>query len=206
VYFDDGARVLAVSHPLIVLFFAIGLGSPAFTPLEMRSGSRLARYGSWGLLIAAVLFTCVPWIAHHISPAAALMAEGSPQKDGVLVFGGRRMSGVLVVDDGQPLRGDVPTLHLADFEAVIKQSEVESYQGLLHPVTPSLPFGFVYAPRIEKGAFSSNQFIVPAEVVERRDVPAWHFQLEPWRHKPDAPGNYWFNVTKAEPWAFNTPP
>jgi hypothetical protein len=77
---------------------------------------------------------------------------------------------------------------------------VELDQGLLHPVTPPLPFGFVFAPRVEKGALSFNQFIVPADVMERRDVPVWHFKLGPWRHKPDAQGNYWFYVTKAEPW------
>jgi hypothetical protein len=36
---------------------------------------------------------------------------------------------------------------------------------------------------------------VPAEVVERHDVPAWHFDL-----KPDAHADYWLYVTKAEPW------
>ena len=154
-------------------------------------------------------------MAHRFSPIEAMVGDNLLQKqDEALVFGGRRMSGFLVVEDGLPLRSDVPTLHLADFEAIIKQSDVESYQGLLHPVAPPLPFGFVFAPRLEKGALSFNQFIVPADVIERRDIPAWHFLLQPWRHKLDAsrnlpddsgnildaPGNYWFYVTKAEPW------
>ena len=87
-----------------------------------------------------------------------------------------------MVDDGLPLRNDVPTLHLADFEAIIAQSGVEFDQGLLHPVRPQLPFGFVYAPRLEKGSLSTNQFIVPADVIERRNVPAWHFWVKPWHH------------------------
>jgi hypothetical protein len=66
-------------------------------------------------------------------------------------------------------------------------------------VTPPLPFGFVFAPRLEKGTFSANQFIVPADVIERRDVSAWHFQLKRWEYKPNGYGEFWFYVTKAEP-------
>jgi hypothetical protein len=38
-------------------------------------------------------------------------------------------------------------------------------------VTPPLPFGFVFAPRLEKGASSYTEFIVPAEVLERHAAP-----------------------------------
>jgi hypothetical protein len=41
---------------------------------------------------------------------------------------------------------------------------------------------------------------VPAEVVERHDVQAWHFDLKRWGYRPDGYGEYWFYVTKAEPW------
>ncbi|MDT7812730.1 MAG: hypothetical protein QOJ42_2646, partial [Acidobacteriaceae bacterium] len=207
VYFDDGTRTLAASHPLMALFFAMGLSSPILASREALSPSRSSRYGSLGLIVAAALFVCVPWIAHRFSPISAMGGNSLvPKPNEALVFGGHRMSGFLVVEDGLPLRSDVPTLHAADFDAIIEQSGVESYQGLLHPVTPPLPFGFVFAPRLEDGVLSSSHFIVPADIMDRRDIPAWHFKLEPWQHKPDAPGNYWFYVSKAEPWAFNTPP
>jgi len=102
--------------------------------------------------------------------------------------------------DEAPLRADVPTLHVSDFEAVVAQSGVEFYQGLTHPVSPPLPFGFVYALPVGTGTTEPNTFIVPAEVVERRDVQAWRFHVAPWAHKADAPGRYWSLVTKAEPW------
>ena len=201
VYFDDGSRTLAASHPLMALFFAMGLSSPILAPGEAPSLSRSSRYGSLGLIVTAALFVCVPWIAHRFSPISAMGGNSLVSKrDEALVFGGRRMSGFLVVEDGLPLRNDVPTLHFADFQAIIEQSEVESYQGLLRPVTPPLPFGFIFAPRLEKDSLSWNQFIVPADVMERRDIPAWHFQLEPWQHKPNALGTYWFYVTRAAPW------
>jgi hypothetical protein len=200
VYFDDGARTLAASHPLMALFFAMGLSSPVFATTKPPVRSRLSRYGALGLLVAAGLFVGVPWMAHRFSPVEALVGGGLFEKQGeAVVFGGRRMSGFLVVSDGVPLRDDVPSLHLADFEAIIEQSGVETYQELLHPVVPPLPFGFVFAPRLEKGSLSRFQYIVPAEVVERRDVPVWRFKLKRWGDKP-RPDDYWYYVTKAEPW------
>jgi hypothetical protein len=203
VYFDDGSRTLAVSHPLIALFFAIGLSNPLSVPEEASSRPRLARHGSLGLIAAAALLVCVPWIAHRLSPIGAMGANGLTEKqDEAFVFGGRRMSGFLVIENHLPLRSDVPTLHLADFEAIIAQGGVESDQELLHPVSPPLPFGFVFAPDFAKGPVRSNIFIVPADVVERRSIPAWHFSLKPWHHNnPNAQsGDWWFYVTKAEPW------
>jgi hypothetical protein len=38
----------------------------------------------------------------------------------------------------------------------------------------------LFAPRLEKGASSYIEFIVPAEVLERHAVPRWRFQLMPW--------------------------
>jgi hypothetical protein len=201
VYFDQGSRTLAASHPLIALFFAMGLSNPVLAPSEAPSLSRLSRYGSFGLIVTAVLFVCVPWMAHRFSPVSAMGGNSLvPKRDEVFVLGGRRMSGFLVVENGQPLPNDVASLHLADFEAIIEQSGLESYQGLLHPATLPLPFGFVFAPRLEKGTFSSDEFIVPADVIERRNVPAWHFQFKQCDSKPNGSSEYWFCVTKAEPW------
>jgi hypothetical protein len=65
---------------------------------------------------------------------------------------------------------------------------------------PPLPFGLVFAPRLEKGSVSAFLYIVPPEVVEHREVPSWHFNLKRWGYKPGGYGEYWFYVTKAEPW------
>jgi hypothetical protein len=192
-----------VSQPLIALFFAIGFGNLLPNEIEIfprRPQLRLWRYGVYCLLLTAVSFACLPWIAHQLYPAEAqvqkLLAE---QKGGVLVFGGRRMTGFLVIEDGSPLRSDVPTLHLSEFKAIIEQSQVETYQGLVNPVTPPLPFGFVFTPRLERGIPSSVEYIVPAKVIERSDVEAWRFQLGPWDRKPGGQNHYWFYVTNAEP-------
>jgi hypothetical protein len=203
VFADDGRRVLAASYPLIALFFAMGMSSPASQSIEAHSFRRLAPHGLWGLLVAVVLFVSVPWIAHRFSPVSALVGDDLlANQDEAIVSGGRWMSGFLVVENGSPLRSDVPTLHLSDFEAIVEQSGAESYQGVLHPEMPPLPFGFVFAPRLEKGSLSTREYIVPAEVVERHDVPVWHFKLKRWGYKPPPGGGFefWFYVTKAEPW------
>jgi hypothetical protein len=90
-------------------------------------------------------------------------------------------------------------MHVSDFEAVIAESGVEAYQGLIHPVSPALPFGFVFAAPLGTGTTAPNIFIVPAAVMERRDVQAWHFRLAPSSHKAEAQGQYWFLVTQAGP-------
>ena len=147
--------------------------------------------------MASMLFIFLPWVAHR---ASAVTGGDLVRKDGeAVVAGGRRLSGFLVVADSEPLRSDVASLHISNFEAIIRQSGIEDYQGFLHPVAPNLPFGFVIAPRLEKGAMSASQFIVPASVIESVDVPAWRFQVE-WRNQRPGFGPYWMTVTRAEPW------
>jgi hypothetical protein len=191
IYMDDGGRTLAASQPLIALFLAMGFGYR--TPLaQAERPSRLSQYGTLGLVLTAALFVSIPWIAHRFASAGV-----APQSGEAIVAGGRQMSGYLVVADDQPLRKDVPSIHLASFEIMVAQSNLEVYQDLIHPVTPPLPFGFVFAPRLEKGVSSITDFIVPAEVLERHAVSKWRFQLMHWGEKPS---NLWFYVTKAEPW------
>jgi hypothetical protein len=201
IYFDGESRALAATHPLMALFFAMGMSSPAFATATASPRSRLSRYGLAGLIATALLFVCVPWMAHRFSSAAALVnATPSEKKDEAFVFGGRRMSGFLVIKDDMPLRNDIPSLHLSEFEAFLGLSGIETYQDLIHPVLPPLPFGFVSTPRVERGSSSGSMYIVPPEVIERRDVPAWHFDLKRWGYKPGGYGEYWFSVTRAEPW------
>jgi hypothetical protein len=200
IYFDDGTRVLAASHPLIALFFTMGFSNSVSLQGQRPLPSGSSRYGWLGLAIVAALFVCVPWVTHRFSPIGAMAGDTLlPKQDEALVFGGRRMSGFLVIEDGLPLRNDVPALHLADFDSIIEQSGVEFYRGLIHPVMPPLPFGFVFTPRLEKGFISTSTYLVPPEVLERRDVAVWRFQLKRWGYKPGGYDDYWFYVTNAEP-------
>jgi hypothetical protein len=198
IYLDDGARTLAASQPVVALFIAMGMSNPQSPPGETKAGGKLVAFGASGLIVAALLTVSVPWMAHRLSSTEADPKHLSGS-DEIIVAGGARMSGVLVLADETPLRADVPSLHLSDFEALVAQSGVEGYQGLTHPLAPSLPFGFVFAPPVGSAVTAPNMFIVPAEVMDRRDVRAWRFHLAPWSHKMDAQGQYWFLVTQAEP-------
>ncbi|MCP1914588.1 hypothetical protein J2R96_007068 [Bradyrhizobium elkanii] len=201
IYFDDGARALAASQPMIALFFALGMSSRVGSLTEPAAHSRLPRNGLVGLAAAAMLFVCVPWAAYRLAPGKQEGANLSQLPNETFVFGGRRMSGFLVVDDGQPLRNEIPSIHLSDFAAIIAQSGVEHFQDLIHPIMPPLPFGFVFAPRLEKDVIGEPLYIVPAEVVERRDIEVWHLDVKQWGQLHAGFGMpYWLYVTKAEPW------
>lgn len=200
IYPDDGRRTLAASHPLIAMLFATGLSSPALIPATAPSPFRLSRYGWIGLVVAGLLFLCVPWMTHRFIAGPSVDAVPMEKNGEAFVFGGRRISGVLVVKDDAPLRTDIPSLHLSEFESILRQSGIEFYQDLIHPISPPLPFAFLFAPRLEKGSGSSLLYIAPPEVLDRRDVPAWHFNLKRWSYKPGGYREYWFYVTKAEPW------
>jgi hypothetical protein len=167
----------------------MGMSSRGLIPAMSPARSRLSQNGFLGLVAMVALFICLPWMAHHFSSIRTLVDAAPPRKEGeAFVFGGGRMSGFLVVADDQPLRDDVPSLNLTDFSALIGQSRVEMYQDLIHPILPPLPFGFLFAPRLEKGSSSLSQYIVPAEVVERRNVQDWHFELKRWGYRPNGYG------------------
>jgi hypothetical protein len=185
VYYDAGARVLAASHPLIALFVAMGLVNPEISAFkEERSEGRLGcSFGALALVISAISCVFVPWVAHRSYSQRSL--DFRLAKDEAYVAGGRRMSGFLVVPDGAPLRTNVASVHFSDFEVLLKQANLEP---MLQPVAP---FGFAFAPRLEKDVITSDVFLVPPEVLERRDVELWHFKLDFGRGAAE--------VTSAEP-------
>ena len=195
IYSDDGSRALAASHPLIALFLATGMTNSTVVGITRPESARLLRYGTLGLVIAAAFFICGPWIAHRFPPIGQKL-EYIPKSnpDEAFVFGGRQMSGFLVLGNSQPLRADIPTIHLKDFEEMVALSGI--YESLLRPVTPEPPFGFIFAPRLERGIVSPSQFVVPANVMEHRESLAWHFKLRLLQPNSEE----WFYAEKVEPW------
>lgn len=201
VYFDDGKRALAVTYPLMFLFIARVVSAPACKELAtvVQPDARVPRWATSTLGTAATLLLIVPWIAHTNRSALYNHPDSlKAQPSQAIVLSGRRLAGFLVVADNTPLRNDVPSLHLSDFEKIIDSSGIEASQGLIHPQIPPLPFGFVFAPRAEKDAISGSLYIVPSDVIERRDVQMWRWSYRSWQQKPSN-AEYWFYVTHAEP-------
>ncbi len=208
VYFDDGRRVMIASYPVAALFFASGLRveetavpDPARRPLSM------ARAGTGALAAAALLTICsaTPWLVHRFLRPSAYFPPGTPlalwqgrAAGERFVFGGSRLTGVLVVADGEPLRTDVPTLHLSDFVDIVRQSGVEADQPLVTPAPPPVPFGFVESPNLVPGEPTQYEYVVPADVMLRKDVLAWRLSTEPMPQKPGG-GSFWLQATGATP-------
>jgi hypothetical protein len=200
IFFDDGRRVLAVSIPTFALFFASGMGIPT-NLLFNAQAKNLLKYGVAGLLSICVIFLITPWLARRIAPSVLSGSSVKSSDQHAVIFGSKRIAGFLVVADDQPLPEKLPAIHAEQFSEIVRHSGVETFQGLIHPDMPPLPFGFIFAPRIDD-ADSSDEFIVPAQVLERRDINSWQLQYRNWQQKPGF-GPYWFYTEEAHP--FVTP-
>jgi hypothetical protein len=197
IYFDDGQRTFAASIPLLCLLASLGFTGPLGTKLPSSEANHsLLRFGQIALAATIFLFLSIPWLSHRLFPdgIAAALKPGE-----AIVFGGRRMTGFLILPDDQELRSEVPSLHISTLRTVVAASGVEQHQGLINPVMPPLPFGLISAPRLDRGGDSGYVFIVPAEVVERREVAAWRFHVKEWQVRPALFGYYFLYVTRAEP-------
>jgi hypothetical protein len=195
VYFDDGRRVLSTSYVCIYLFFAMAFSTPrrvttrAVLTLRPRTLSLAA-----GLTAAALVL--VPAVSHVIYKRIVPRVDRPVGGSNDMWIWGRYQSGFLVVADGAPLETTVPSLHFSEFRAIVNASLIETYQGLLTPASPPLPFGFIAAPRLDD-ANSEYKFIVPPVVLERRDVGVWRLTVEEWRRTTMEYGPYWYRVTDA---------
>jgi hypothetical protein len=199
VYFDDGRRVMIAIYPLAALFFASGLRTTTEYPAEVRLLLCRARTGAIAAAALLLAIFLVPWLAHIVlGHSGYLLASVARNSEEHFVFGGRRITGVLVVADNEPLQMHVPTMHLSDFANMVRESGIELYQGLVTPQSPPTPFGFVTSPQLIKGKPTVHQFIVPAEVMTRKEVHRWRFETTNFLARPGM-GPYWLRVTKAEP-------
>ena len=185
---------MCMSYPLVIAFIASGFAIPNHVAADWTPGRNTRYAGAVAAILVASLIFLLPGAAYavlHNDRNAAQLITGTHA-----VFG-REINGFLVVADGEPLPVRVAAMHYSDFEAIIRQSNLEIYQGLLYPRAPALPFGFIDAPRAEPGTSSGNQYIVPPEVLTRRDVSIWRFSTVGW--PPSSPiGGYWLYVEKAE--------
>ncbi|MFD2182378.1 hypothetical protein [Rhodoplanes azumiensis] len=197
VYFDDGTRVLSASYPLLGLFLVMGLAGPREpAPSESASpvlaGSVTAAAGV--LLVGVVVLPAVAHTRAGADPRVNLAPEGAKH----LVFGGPRLTGVLVVGDAKTRRTTMPVITIDQFERVVGLSGVEQYQPLATPAPPPTPFGFVYGLRVEKGVRSYHTYLVPEAVLTRPEVSVWRFTVEEMPKRPGG-GDYWYRVIDAQP-------
>jgi hypothetical protein len=195
VIFDDGWRVLCVSFVILSLLLASGFTSPLHKP-AVQSGRRMAmtqKYRLSLLIVVAVLCLIVPMLAHKYDRLDRLNFPQVKLGDDEEVFlGTRRMSGFLVMPDGQTLPKQVPAIHESDFIAIVRNSGIEQYEKLVTPQPVHQP------PYAIVSAISVNQrthglLVLPSEVFTALDDRLWRFRIQP------EPGQYWIKVLQATP-------
>jgi hypothetical protein len=195
IFQDDGRRVMIVSYPLAALFFSRclcpGPKNPyAAVPLASRPGLVTAVTSFVLLGVAAA-----PYAMHMLGAPYFPQPKSA---DNLVVFGGSRMTGTLVVADDKPLPKEVAAIHISDFVDIIRHTAVEDGQGLVTPTPPPLPFAFVAAPEANLLSYNrSDLFVAPPEVLTKPQVPFWRLHITDFR-LPKGNTPQWYLVTKAE--------
>lgn len=193
VIFDDGWRVMCVSFVVLALLLASGFASPlhqpAASPSTQAHGVRKGHLSA--LALVAVLCVGVPtlvyqrdWLSIRKIPPQELA------KNEEIFLGTRRMSGFLVVPDGQALPKQVPAIHESNFVKIIRNSGIEQYEALVTPKPIHQP-PFAIVSAIPLNQRTHGLLIIPPEVFASLDDKLWRFRL--------AEGKYWIKVTEATP-------
>ena len=111
-------------------------------------------------------------------------------KDEELFLGTRRMSGFLVMPDGQALPKQVPAIHESDFVKIIRNSGIEQYEALVTPKPiHHPPYAIVSAISVNRR--TDGLLIMPAEAYSVLDDRLWRFRF--------TSGKNWNKVTEATP-------
>jgi hypothetical protein len=170
----DGWRTLYATHPLIALLLCIGWRMRTVPPSPNLS----FRPAVLSLASVAVVMLVVPVILH-----ATMAARPSQDYRGGIV-----PTGFIVISDNDPRSdyGDVPVKTVAQFRRLIAVTPLESDWGqFVEPMVNSLPFAVFWTPRIGQPDEPIIVYFGPPDVLIRRDVPRWKFQIvqPPWKNK-----------------------
>jgi len=196
----DGWRLLTVTHLFIAAFIALAFAAPGIA--DQRRQVSVARWQSAAMVVGAtmLLFVIFPALPHALAlrELRAHPPIPAPGPHDEIVTGGRRMSGFLVVADGQSGPRSVPVMQASEFARMVRATHLEGDFGpFLDQVLPRVPFGFVGAGRMD-GPNNSNIYIVSPDVLERRDVWAWRFTTRSWADG-EKPWSILRDVVAAEP-------
>ena len=142
----------------------------------------------------------IPWVSHRVSPAPAA-ADGTPRRLKQAAFSSMAASGCPASLSSQMenrLRTDIPSHSFVGFQ---RDCRTDRRRGNLRRDC-SIRCCRRCRSASSRAANGTGRpsyllYIVPAEVMERRDVPAWRFETAPWNHKKDVKRNYWVNVSSS---------
>lgn len=163
---DDGWRVLQVSHAFLALLIACAIGAPAAavaaSPTDLSIRRCVAIVGLVLLMMAGA-----PALSYALFGAERdLRAELPSGESQEVLFGGRRITGVLVVPDGEPT--GFGTISRSKFDQLIRSAWLETDFG---PIIDRLPqdrrFAFIAGAVLNRGSWIyTRTYIAPPEALD----------------------------------------
>ena len=193
VMFDDGWRVLSGSFPLLAVLVACGFTSPLHSSVVARQADWVTRNIRLCIAFGSVAVLCIivpaiiyqgDWLGRRRIPELVL------EKNEEIFLGTRRMSGFLVMPDGEQLPRNVPSIHQSEFVQIVRNSGIEQYQALVTPAPIyQPPFAIVSAIPVHHKA--PGLMVLPPEVFLTLDDGPWLFRF--------TIGKMWSRVTEARP-------
>jgi hypothetical protein len=173
---SDGWRVLHVTNILLALLLAMGFSAPGWVP-QTVAAENPARWHATALglgafvVILVIAPACLHWLirrdlADHPLPPA--------QEEDVILGGGRKMTGFLVVPDDTPRPLATPALPLSQFKPLLQEIPFAmDPKSRAQLERLALPFAFVWGAPLKAPESSTTFYALPAEVLIRSDVWGW---------------------------------
>lgn len=180
VFFDDGGRVLMVTHVFIALMLVLGLS----TPIARRADSQVPAISARTATVAVVASILVTAFAPVVSRAVAWSPPYVVSSRGDIHFVPPipTLTGFLVIPDGAPRPSNVPALHASVFSEIIRFTKIDNDDWLrqrqfLTNALTRVPFALVTAPRIN-GVNQLNLYLAPPQVLTESGVRALRLEIE----------------------------
>jgi hypothetical protein len=197
---SDGWRLLTVTHLFVAAFLVLAFAAPRLAGLTKDALVVRWQPAAIALSTSMLVFLIFPALAHTLAlrELRAHPPIPTPGPYDEIVTGGIRMTGFLVIPDGEAEPRSVPVMRASEFARMVRATHLEGDFGpFLNQLLPRVPFAFVGAGRVD-GPNHTNIYIVPPEVLGRKDVWAWRFTTRRWA-EGERPWSTLRDVVAAEP-------
>lgn len=180
IFHHDGWRALYVTHPLMAMIFALGFANPSTA--ESATPPPSARHMLAFSVVVAGALIAAPFVVRYLGePPAQVAAPGQR-----FVYGGRMVTGFVILPDGTPPLKQAPSLPASTFAAIMTRVPMETEWGpFIADITSRTPIAFFWTPDLQIPRRSGGLYFGPPEIVTDRKAKAWRLHItEPeWKKK-----------------------